>query len=423
MRTKNIRERVRKKLVDVAIIFRNFCYVQLPLFWMRLRLPLVSATENTFLILPCDPDYPHGSFGDVAMLMGLMQSIARMYPNARFTIVGRRMAQLTFPSIGVVDVVNAWDSVRNFDRLTRRHKALFALGADVMDGAYGAAMVCRAVTYCNHAARRGIPATILGFSFSRTPRFPTVHVLSRMHPGVRLNVRDAFSLERFTAATHTPARLAADVAFLMAPATALSGDVLSWVEDMRRQGKMVVGVNLSTHALASIVAMRGACYLVKSVAEQLKLAGNRLPLAYVLIPHDVKPLAGDVKLLKDLDVALRDTGFPFVQYSIQEDPASVKLLVSRLDLVLTSRMHLAISSLGVGTPTLCIVYKDKFEGLYAHFDLPPDTLIQGATIRIETLAEQLMQAIAGRAAARTRILEKRPAVLELAQRNLDALVS
>jgi len=130
-----------------------------------------------------------------------------------------------------------------------------------------------------------------------------------------------------------------------------------------------------------------------------------------------------VKLLKDLDVALRDTGFPFVQYSIQEDPASVKLLVSRLDLVLTSRMHLAISSLGVGTPTLCIVYKDKFEGLYAHFDLPPDTLIQGATIRIETLAEQLMQAIAGRAAARTRILEKRPAVLELAQRNLDALVS
>ncbi|AFK52117.1 hypothetical protein TMO_0278 [Tistrella mobilis KA081020-065] len=50
--------------------------------------------------------------------------------------------------------------------------------------------------------------------------------------------------------------------------------------------------------------------------------------------------------------------------------ADLKGLAGILDGIVTGRMHLAIGSLGQGTPTVSVTYQDKFEGLYRHFGLP-----------------------------------------------------
>jgi polysaccharide pyruvyl transferase WcaK-like protein len=413
---------LKQWIVDVGIVMNDFRTVRFPLAMRRGARRVQPSEGHAFLILPGDPDAPTGSIGDMAMFTGLMQALRKMHPEATFTLVGTHAHQVCIPQIGMVEVVAAWtgsDGAMAFDALVRKHRALFVLGADIMDGMYGAALVCRLLAYCNHAVQIGIPSTVLGFSFSQTPRAPAVHAFKHVHPKVRLNIRDGRSLTRFVAATGTRAHLAADVAFLMAPADRTVGEVEAWIEKMRDTGRTLVGVNLSTHALDKVIKRMGNEGLVAAVAEQLLGIGKRENLAYLLIPHDVKPRSGDILLLGKLESVLLQAGFAQVRYTAQDDPARIKALVGQLDLVLTSRMHLAIACLGVGTPTLCVSYLDKFEGLYEHFGLSTDDLLPGVDIEISELGRHLSQSLQRRLAARQQIANKTPAVLALSRLNVD----
>ena len=106
------------------------------------------------------------------MLTGLMQSIREQHRNASFALVGARPHRVLVPAVGEVEVIPAWRGVEGsieFDRILRRHDAFFALGADVLDGKYGAALVARFASYCNHAVENGVPTTIIGFSSAGPP--------------------------------------------------------------------------------------------------------------------------------------------------------------------------------------------------------------------------------------------------------------
>jgi polysaccharide pyruvyl transferase WcaK-like protein len=342
-------------------------------------------------------------------------------PKARFTLVGTHTHQIRIPQIGMVDVVSAWGGRSGsivFDELLRRHEAMFALGADVLDGKYGAALVCRLAGYCSHAAQIGLPIAILGFSFSESPRRPAISALSGMNPNVCVNVRDKRSLDRVLRRTSVRAKLSADIAFLLQPVPCNGEDVRSWIQNMRQQGRTLVGVNLNSHAFAVPLARLGTDAFIKCVAQQLHEVAVQRHLAYVLIPHDFKTRSGDVQLLKLLEQSLLSGGFQNVIYTEQHAPAVIKGLVGSLDLVLTGRMHLAIAALGVGTPTLCIAYQDKFEGLYEHFGLDPKELLQVGSINLTKLGAHLVHAIQNRLVTRAQISSKIPQVIELAKRNL-----
>lgn len=372
---------IQQYLRDEAIRLRNALTVSLPLGWRRI---FASPRQDPqavkrILILPCDPSAPSGSLGDVAMLAGLMQSLRKQDPDCCFTIIGTRRQQIHVTGIGRIDVVDAWTGCAGsvaFDRQLRGHKFFFALGADVMDGNYGAALVCRLVTYCNHAARLGIPVSITGFSFNSDPRRPAVHALSRLRREVKINVREKPSLERFASITGTQATLCADVAFLMPPADDSGVGVETWIQEVRNGGLSPVGVNINAHAFSELIAERGEDALITDIARELAAAAENCNLAYLLIPHDVKPMAGDTRLLSSLEEALSRCGVRAIRRVLMTDPARIKHVVGLLDLVITGRMHLAIAAIGMATPVLCITYQDKFEGLYEHFDLSPNDLIQ-----------------------------------------------
>jgi polysaccharide pyruvyl transferase WcaK-like protein len=264
----------------------------------------------------------------------------------------------------------------------------------------------------------GIPATTLGFSFNRHPRRPTVHALSRLHPKVTVNVRDQPSLDRFKQIVGIPATLCADSAFLMPPATDPDPAAEAWIVDNRAAGRSPVGVNLNAHALASAISQVGTEALIAHLAAQFRRAGEANTLSFMLIPHDFKPQSADVAMLQALEKQLQEFGFTHVRYTRIDRPDIIKRVVGLLDLVITGRMHLAIASLGSGTPTLSITYQDKFEGLYQHFGLSLEHTISPKQCLSNEFLTKINNAYTQRHTMSAQIRARLPQVKELASRNL-----
>lgn len=413
----------RQSLIDQAIIARNLLQVVLPLHRLRASAarPVLPETLTHFAIIAGDVTDPSSSLGDLAMFSALMQSLRAQNPDSTFTIIGERRHTIVVPGIGETPVVPAWSGKSGtlaFDELIRQHHALFVMGADILDGKYGAALVQRIVAYCNHSVLLGIPATMLGFSFNRNPRAPAVHALSRLHPQVTVNIRDQPSLDRFTRIVGVLAQLCTDSAFLMPSATDPITEPEAWIAAMRQEGRTPVGINLNAHALAPAIAEVGLDQLIDHFAEQFKRAGEQNGLAFMLLPHDLKSQSGDVSMLQALDRALQRKGFAHVRYTSLDQPDKIKRLTGLLDLAITGRMHLVIAALGSGTPTLSITYQDKFEGLYQHFDLSLEHTIAPMQCLTDELLRKINDAFMHRHDNRARILSHLPRVKALASRNL-----
>lgn len=413
---------LRQHVIDQTIIACNTLAVSLPLRQLG-AIPhvTVSTTPSRFLIIPGDVRNPSGSLGDMAMFTALLQSLRARDPAATFTIIGTRNHSICVPGIGAVPVVAAWtgrSGVTAFDSLIRQNHAMFVMGADILDGHYGSALVQRIVDYCNHSAKLGIPATLLGFSFNSHPRRPAVHALARLHPGVTVNVRDEPSLNRFERIVGIPATLCTDSAFLMPPAAESDPDAEAWISAMRDAGRHPVGVNLNAHALAPALAQTSTSELIARLARQLLLAADMNKLAFLLIPHDFKPTSGDALMLRALENQLQEIGFPHVRYTSIDQPDKIKRITGLLDLVITGRMHLAIAALGSGTPILSITYQDKFEGLYQHFGLSLEHTVSPMQCIGDEFLDKINHAFIQSQDNRERIHHSLPQVTELAARNL-----
>ncbi len=408
--------------VDRAIILRNLLEVRLPLYRLRaFPLAAVPETATRFAVIPGDASNPSGSLGDMAMFTALLQSLRKHNADATFTIIGMRNHSITVQGIGEIPVVAAWAGKAGtvaFDNLIRQQHALFVMGADILDGEYGASLAQRIVGYCNHSVQLGIPATILGFSFNRHPRRPAVYALARLHPKVRVNVRDQASLDRFKQIVGIPANLCADSAFLMPPASDPDLEAEAWIAATRTADRSPIGVNLNAHALEPALAKIGTDALIDHIADQLKLAGDANQLAFMLIPHDLKPQSADVAMLQALEKKLLQKGFPHVRYSPFSRPDIIKRIVGMLDFVITGRMHLAIAALGSGTPILAITYQDKFEGLYQHFGLPLEHTLSPLQCLSDEFLFRINNAYMHRNEMSAHIRASLPQVEELASRNL-----
>lgn len=413
---------IQQHLRDQAIVLRNALNVTLPLLWRRVcvkknqDLPQI----NRFLILLSDPTSATGSLGDAAMLAGLMQSLRQRFPGCGFLLIGTYSQQVDIPGIGGVDVIEAWSGWGGslaFDDLVRKHSAFYVLGADVMDGAYGAALVCRMATYCNHAVQIGIPATIVGFSFNLAPRRAAVHALSNLLPGVKINIRDPLSLSRFAEATRIKATLCADVAFLMKPAHDSGTGIEAWIQEAKNNNLIPVGININAHAFSAVIAEMGEDAFVTAVGRELSTAAARCNLAFLLIPHDVKPKCGDIRLLESLEKELNRHGTRAVRRILVTEPDKIKCIVGLLALVVTGRMHLAIAALGMKTPVVCITYQDKFEGLFEHFDLDREDLIDPWQCITPSLNQRISCSIARLEACTSKISAKLPQIELLSQKN------
>lgn len=139
------------------------------------------------------------------------------------------------------------DYLANFDHLlhTLSPRVVVVVGADMIDGHYGAMFAVRQLLSADLAARHGIPTIVSGFSFNSTPSPHVMRVLPMLHADVALKVRDPASLARVRRLRADNVELVADCAFLLEPdnGAPVVAETRAWAAQRRQLGRKVIAFN------------------------------------------------------------------------------------------------------------------------------------------------------------------------------------
>ncbi len=416
---------------DWLISAHHLLHVSLPLWLAGFKSKQDPNLEPHTLIFPADPQNPLGSMGDQAIFLGLIQ-LLRKQGKHKISILCYRTPKQYWPEVEFIQVSPTFRGSAEFAKQLASATQYVFTGADVVDGKYGARFVCQALSFAQFAAKQQKSAIITGFSFNTQPRQIIINALDHLSEAVNIHVRDPDSLQRFKRVCQHPANLVADTAFSMTKAEQLPQEVEDWLVQVAKQGQVPVGVNINRHAFKQAVKRLGQQAFVEQVATQLQSLAQRHPLAYCFIVHDYKAQAGDVELLTELEQRLQQ-GLPqglqqaapsntsFLLMSHQ--PAEIKAVCAKLSLVISARMHLAIASLGAGTPVLVVDYQDKFTGLLRHFELNKQAILSPDEFLSPQLQQQVAQQLEQLEQSRNQIKQHLPQVMALSAGNLASTTS
>ena len=334
-----------------------------------------------------------GNLGDQAMIGGLVEILKQRgitdigivtfgSDNPWKTIAGTHHA---FALKGMINSLILIWRMSHYERF-------YYPGADVIDGAYSVTMVRRALHLATMADRLGLKAAICGFSFNKEPEPLALEYLRRIPPGVRLCCRDLPSQSRLRDKLQRNVELVSDVAFCFPPddASSIVQQVKHWIAQQRRQGRLILGVNVHEQLIENNDTS-SAQELLEKIAYALTAIATQRKIAFIFIPHVYRSARNDLEVLRDLRSCLNAT-LKASTLLIEEkcSAGEAKAIAGMVDLVFSGRMHLAIASLSQGVPVICLTYQDKFEGLMQHFGLrrstiPPQLVLQGEDLSIPLL--------------------------------------
>ena len=103
----------------------------------------------------------------------------------------------------------------------------------------------------------------------------------------------------------------------------------------------------------------------------------------IMIPHVLSPTIGDVKFTRALLTKVRNKNDIKIIY--ETDPKKIKYVISKLNLLISPRMHPIIHALSVGTPVIGIDYNFKTIEIMREFGL------EEYVLRVDELNFQNMQ--------------------------------
>lgn len=384
----------------------------------------VPATPRSLLIFPSDPRGITGAVGDDAMLTATVEHFRAANPELHVSVLCMAgQPEEIVRTKGFTPVV-----IPAFERFPTamatllergNYDALVAVGADVMDGYYSVEYSTQLLIAADLAARSGMRALFLGFSFNETAAQELEACFSRLDMRVTLNLRDRISLARIERFAPVRARLVADSAFTLRPGE-VDAETTGWIDGEKAADRQVIGINLHP-MLIRHADKQQIRHMVRQMASAIRAANVQGAFSWLLVPHDYRDDTGDGDgiclrpLLEELQAV---DGIRCRYFEGMHRAATLKALAGRLDGVVTGRMHLAIASLGMGVPVLCLTYQDKFEGLYHHFDLPREHLLPPEVFNTEgALEEAMLRFLATLPALRQTVARERPRVILLAQTN------
>lgn len=388
--------------------------------------PLPPLTR--LLVLPPDPVTLVGARGDQAMLQGAVDELRMDIPDLDVIVAtasdeaDAAAHAMGYESLRVPPIAAPFEwLVEQVDSLGINGVAL--LGADMLDGHYSAVFSARALQMIDTLARHGLRASVLGFSFNDKPMPVLKGVFNALSGATHLHTRDPVSQARLHAFTRARSTLVADAAFMLRPERGTPGlrEVEAWVERQREAGHLVLGYNIHRGLVSSLKA-GAATDLVSRSITALAGSATQHDIRWLLLPHDYREQCHDDHCLQPLSDGLRARG---VQHHYAREPLSageLKAVTGMLDGVVSGRMHLAIAALGEGVPVACITYQGKFEGLLAHFQMPPGLLLSPQMAlepgALEAFVERLVELLPE---ARERVRRALPAVMEASRLNLRYL--
>lgn len=381
------------------------------------------------LILPSDPWTLTGAKGDEAMMVAVTTQLRERHPDLQVGVVtATPQARAAAEALGMTAVPGFGRGfAQDFASLRRfRPDRLLVVGADVMDGYYSPVLTAKLLVLADAMARRGVGAAILGFSFNAQPSRLLRPVFDRLSAAVAVNVRDQVSFDRLRRFTGTPARLVADAAFMLRPAspTPATEAVRTWASARRAAGDRVLGFNI--HPM--LVRASGAediAALARAAADALRRVAVQRAVSILLISHDYRGAQSDDACLAPLHAALAAEMGPRLMYSTRQcSAAELKTIAGEMDAVVTGRMHLAIATLGMGKPVAALTYQDKFQGLLQHFDYPQHYLLAPSGLADgQSLFHMVCRLIDELPVLTARVVERLPAVLAASRRNVEPLLA
>lgn len=405
------------------------------LLWSLRLLGFVRRIPSSAIVLP--PAAP-GSLGDEAMVLACIDYL-REQDIKNIALVDHTKNQ-THP-IDVIENINlrnfflyqTWDKfIRSFlyaGWKINQYERLYCLGADMIDGYYSNFVTFKRVKVVELASILGLSTGILGFSYNRQPTRISKQLLSALPPNVRLCARDKISYQRLIDSIDHAVNLVADVAFLLKPAeqSKTLEQVSEWVENQKKQDKIVLGINIHSLLFNKLDGITGDD-LVRVVTHSLtRLHRENQRLSFIFLPHDTRIVSGfndNILSEKVIDNLPLDVASFCFKIPFPCEAREIKAIVKNLDCVLTGRMHLGIACLGQGTPIACITYQGKFEGLYQHFDLEP-LFVEPKELFVSNsnkLVDLVHQLVAKRQGLREQILGKLDDIKNLSEANFNSIV-
>lgn len=297
-------------------------------------------------------------------------------------------------------------SVRAFGAALARATHLSVVGADVMDGGYSLPASVRRASFAAAAARAGLDARVIGFSWKASPRPAAVRELRRAgRSGVRLLSRDPLSADRLERDGVRGVTRVADVVF-----TARSVDTSAADRLLGRVAAPVALVN------ASGLIARGPD-LADDYAVLVRALRSR-GLHVVLLPHVLRTGTDDLSACRRVAGLLEPGAAQLVEELLT--PAQVRGLAQRAAITVTGRMHLSVMSMMAGVPAVTLATQGKVEGLVQLFGVPDLAVdpVPGFSARVVALVDAALPA---GSPLRASVREALPRVEALAELNLVGL--
>jgi len=375
-----------------------------------------GAQKDGFHLLLAAPG--GGNIGDQAMADVFAQNV-----DGNIVIIASGPSALVLPAYGngsrefvLLPGLMSRNIIRHtvalfaFGALLRRARSFSVTGADIMDGGYSDRASAVRWSLVLGAATTGVPTRVLGFSWNERPSALAVRLAQKAASvGVTLLSRDPRSHARMTADGIRDVVPTADTVFML---DAFDPDT-QWfaaAEASRSEARKVAIVNVS-----ALVSRR-----VKQLAEYSVIVEKLQSLGYdvFLLPHVDRGPHGDIHEATELWRHLNDPRVVLISELLR--PAQIRSLLTKADVVVSGRMHLAIMALSLGVPPFVISTQGKVEGLADLFDTPGLSVDATPGLGVE-IANRVETLFAGAAGARERIESLIPRARELSSRNFNGL--
>lgn len=369
----------------------GFLYNLLPNFIKRIQNTKKENKVKRILIIPSDSTF--GSFGDQAMNCALLNQIYKKNPNCEIAVFmpntysnDNVLLQYGY-NIPIYSPKKSKYKFSLFKKIIPLFDELVVIGADILDGGWGKKLALDYLKFIEIAHKHKLKTIINGFSFNSDLNPKIVKKIRKISKYTTLNVRDNLSCKRLSELNCKNLIQVADIAFLfdekLYDSSFYCDNLLETLNELKKSNKKLIGLHLTLEENNYDNFLNKLCKGLKGLENT----------TFVLLPHDIRVYdnkRSDLQNILTVQQYFQNLGIDYINAFDLKNEIDVKTIISQLDLVITSRMHLAIACLSKNVPVLSFVYQGKFEGLYNYFKFNETVLFDKNNYNIDTFMNSVM---------------------------------
>lgn len=374
-------------------------------------------------ILIVHPDTSNYSFGDQAMIVGLMSFIKKKYPKTKLDslYLYPRQSDRVLEDYGLDVKEYSPESYECWEKYIKgvinNYNTIIVIGADILDGAYGIDNSLNYLRIIKEANNIGKNVIVNGCSFNSIKTDIIIKAIQNLPKGVIFNARDINSYNRLKSYGCKNLKLTADTAFLFNYGdyniSSFAKDLYNKLCEIKKKGKKLIGIHLCLEP----------DFDYQTFVDKLT---DTIPkdCYYILFPHDLRVYDSkipDKECIELIEKSLKSKGIDCCNAFSFKNEADVKFVMRIFDLVITGRMHPAIAALSLDIPVISFVYQDKFEGLYSFYKFKQNYLFDKKSFDSVKLKNIIDYSLKNIKKVKTHINKKNKHIKRLAEKNIQAL--